>query len=207
MQAQHFHSPSPLLNPNTWLRGLGQMLWRERYSADGYVPPLAQPQIAQPKRVMPYVSYRLRRRSLPNFYTLNDWERTLDYWGYACAVCERQRGLWHTISQDHWIPLTNPACPGTVVTNMLPLCYGADGCNNSKGKKDPALWLTEKLGKRKAKKKLAQIERYFGWVSQFEPLLEEIVPCPDCDAPLCFGVESGLWHCDECGASWRERTD
>jgi hypothetical protein len=185
------------------------MFGRERFSVD--FSPVAIPQsvIAQPKRVLPYVTYRLRRRSLPNTFTLDDWERALDYWGYACAVCARPRGLWHTISQDHWVPLTSPDCPGTVPSNMLPLCYGADGCNNSKGKKDPALWLVEKLGKRKGKKKWAEIETYFGWVAQFqvEPEYDDSLGCPDCGASLFFGVDTGLWHCDGCGAAWRERQD
>jgi hypothetical protein len=38
-------------------------------------------------------------------------------------------------------------------------------CNNAKTNKPPVEWLIEKLGKRKAKLKLAEIEAYFEWVT------------------------------------------
>src|SRR5260221_119478 len=75
-------------------------------------------------------AYLLRKRELPNVFTSQDWRNALEYWGHRCAVCERPRGLWHTLSQDHWIPLSSPDCPGTDPTNILPLCCGTDGCNN-----------------------------------------------------------------------------
>src|SRR5260221_10168955 len=100
-------------------------------------------------------AYLTRKRELPNTFTNKDWQRALEYWDHRCAVCERPRGLWHTLAQDHWIPLTNKECPGTTPTNMLPLCHGTDGCNNSKGKRRPETWLYQKLGKRRAERKLA----------------------------------------------------
>ena len=66
------------------------------------------------------------------------------YWANACAICGMQADFWHLIAWDHWIPLTHPACPGTVPENMLPLCHGRKGagtlsgapsCNNSKFRK------------------------------------------------------------------------
>jgi hypothetical protein len=92
------------------------------------------------------------------------------YWGDSCAICGAQADFWHVIAWDHWIPLTHPACPGTVPENILPLCHGrkgaatlpgARGCNNSKFQKDPIVWLTQRLGVRKAQAKLRQIEAYF----------------------------------------------
>ena len=197
-------SGASILNPGTWLRGLSSMLWGDRFTIDA---PPAKPQ--KQLREMPYVRYRARRRSLPNTFTRLDWERAQEYWNYACAVCGRQRGLWHTISQDHWVPLTDPTCPGTVATNMLPLCCGENGCNNSKGKKNPELWLIEKLGKRKAKKKVAEINAYFGWVTDLKIQLEydSRVECPDCGYGLLFDEITHLWHCDCCHSDWRERRD
>jgi hypothetical protein len=188
-----------ILSPSTWLRGLGSMLWGERS------PILVPPAIAKPARELPYVRYRARRRSLPNSFTTTDWDRAVEYWALACAVCERPRGLWHTLSQDHWVPLTHPNCPGTIATNMLPLCYGADGCNNSKGKKDPNDWLIEKLGKRKGKKKLRQIQTYFDWIAELKAEVIEVVECPACSYTLLYDEITGLWHCDTCRSDWRER--
>lgn len=183
-----------LRSPFGWLRGIGRALWRERLVADAPIP--------KPRKELPYVRYRARRKALPNTYTADDWAQALDYWDNTCAVCGRPPGLWHTLSQDHWLPLSHPDCPGTVAMNMLPLCYGADGCNNSKGKKEPHKWLIERLGKRKAKKKLAEIEAYFAWVKdQIE------VTCPDCDGALMYVENWQVWRCQECGADWKEQED
>lgn len=107
---------------------------------------------------------RQRNRHLPNTLQPETWLEAIEYWHGCCAVCGRQLSdLFnsHKPAMDHWIPVASANCPGTVPYNILPLCHGAGGCNNSKGKKDPVIWLTEKLGKRAAKKKLAEIEAYF----------------------------------------------
>ncbi len=113
---------------------------------------------------------RARRAELPMIWSMDDLQRMMEYWHYSCAICGRPAGLWHTIAADHWIPLTSSDCPGTVPTNMLPLCHAKKGsggqgsCNVSKGNKDPVEWLISHLGKRKAKLKLAEIEAYFASV-------------------------------------------
>lgn len=108
---------------------------------------------------------RARKIGLPNNFTVNEWQDCLTYWHGCCAICDRPAGLWHTIAADHWIPLSSDQCPGTIASNMLPLCHslkdGEGGCNNSKFNRDPIEWLTQKLGPRKAKQKLAEIETYF----------------------------------------------
>lgn len=110
-------------------------------------------------------TYKQTRRSrslgLPDNFSHNDWEYALKYFNGCCAVCGRPQGLWHTLAQDHWIPLSSPDCPGTVATNIVPLCHGVDGCNNSKGNKSPEQWLVEKFGKRKAARILKRIQIYF----------------------------------------------
>lgn len=111
--------------------------------------------------------YRARKKGLPNNYTSTDWQRALDYFAYHCAVCGNPlNGLFHTAAADHWIPLSDarPDNPGTVPWNIIPLCHGDRGCNNSKGSGDPLDWLTRTFGKRRAKKILARIEIYFKWV-------------------------------------------
>lgn len=107
---------------------------------------------------------RARLLNLDDTFTLQDWHAALDYFDDCCAACGRPIGFWHTLAKDHWIPLTSPDCPGTIPTNIIPLCHGIDGCNNSKGNKAPKQWLIERFGKRKAAKILARVRAYFEWV-------------------------------------------
>ncbi len=105
------------------------------------------------------------KRALPAAFSAADWQLALNYWHGCCAICERPAGLWHTLAADHWIPLADiKHCPGTVPTNIVPLCHGIDGCNNSKADCDPVEWLKRRIGKRAATKKLAEIEAYFKFV-------------------------------------------
>lgn len=105
-----------------------------------------------------------RVRSLPNTFTSNDWVRALEYWNNRCAVCERPQGLWHVLAADHWIPISLPTCPGTVPNNIVPLCHGEGGCNNSKHNKMPTEWLVMKFGDKQAKAIAAKIQKYFDWL-------------------------------------------
>jgi hypothetical protein len=110
---------------------------------------------------------RARQRNLPAARVSE--KRARKYFNDCCAVCGRQRGLWHTIAMDHWIAIGDPRPdnPGHVPTNVVPLCHskkGANGqgsCNNSKGNKDPIAWLIEQFGKRKAKEIAKRIQSYF----------------------------------------------
>lgn len=113
-----------------------------------------------------YHRYQTRKRQLPAIFTVKDWRRCADYFKGYCAVCGRPAGLWHTLAMDHWIPLSSPECPGTISTNIVPLCHGQDGCNNSKSSKGAVVWLTERYGPRKAKQILARVEAYFAWVRE-----------------------------------------
>lgn len=113
--------------------------------------------------------HRAIKRGLPNIFTAADWQRALDYFNGCCAVCGRQlRDLFgtHTAAADHWIPLTDTHSnnPGTVPTNIIPLCHGVGGCNNRKFNRDPLEFLETEFGKRRAKQILARIEAYFEWV-------------------------------------------
>lgn len=107
---------------------------------------------------------RARLLNLPCEFTGDDWLRALSYFKNRCAVCNRPQGLWHTLAQDHWIPIIDPNCPGTVPTNIVPLCHGIDGCNNSKSSSDARQWLITRYGKRKANHILRKIEEFFRWV-------------------------------------------
>ena len=112
---------------------------------------------------------RAKLATLPVHWTAATEAFALQYWHYTCAVCGRERELTLDIALDHWIPVASPACPGTIVGNMIPLCHGTKGssvllpiaCNQHKGKKDPRIWLVERLGKVKARAKLKAIEAFF----------------------------------------------
>lgn len=107
---------------------------------------------------------RARQRSLPDTLTVDQWQAALEYFNGCCAVCGRPLydlfGTHHA-AQDHWIPISNPDCPGTVATNIVPLCHGQEGCNNSKSDSVASEWLEWKFGKKKAKEILARIGAYF----------------------------------------------
>jgi hypothetical protein len=111
-----------------------------------------------------YHRYIARKFGLPDNFNSQDWQHVVDYFHGCCAVCGRQANdLFgtHTLAADHWIPLTSPDCPGTVPWNIVPLCHGLGGCNNQKHNADPVVWLTQKLGKPRAAKKLAEIAAFF----------------------------------------------
>lgn len=102
-----------------------------------------------------------RIAALPNDFTESDWRHCLDYFGHRCAVCGRPQGLWHSIAKAHWIPLMRDDCPGTIPENIIPLCNGRDGCNNSQWGNHPIEWLELHLGKRKANEVIRRVEDYF----------------------------------------------
>jgi hypothetical protein len=110
--------------------------------------------------------WNARKLSRPNDFTSEDWKFALDQFNHQCAICGRPTGLLHRIALDHWIPLASKDCPGHIPTNVVPLCHGVGGCNNSKINKDPEEWLIKKFGKRKAKAILARIHEFFSKVRQ-----------------------------------------
>jgi hypothetical protein len=101
-----------------------------------------------------------QKRGLPHTFMPTDRLFMLQYWHYACALCGNQEGFTWTLALDHFIPLSSPRCPGTVATNIIPLCHGEGGCNNMKGSKEPQAWLRERYGARKAARILTAIQTY-----------------------------------------------
>lgn len=100
-----------------------------------------------------------RIAALPNDFTEADWQRCLNYFGNRCAVCGRGAGLFNSIAKGHWIPV---AKGGSFTTdNIIPLCNGQDGCNNSQYSNLPNEWLVQTLGKRKATILIKRVETYF----------------------------------------------
>jgi 5-methylcytosine-specific restriction endonuclease McrA len=95
---------------------------------------------------------------LPNTFTKQDWQRCLEWWNYSCAFCGKQRDFWNTIEVEHFIAISSPECPGTVVGNMLPACKS---CNSSKSDRDAEIWLIGKFGKKRATEIVRRINEYF----------------------------------------------
>jgi hypothetical protein len=108
--------------------------------------------------------YTMRKLGLPHVFSPEEESFCRAYFQYACAICGKEEGFQWRIVMDHWIPLTAEDCPGTIATNMIPLCHGNEGCNNSKRNKDPEIWLIARFGPRKARQILARIRAYFAVV-------------------------------------------
>lgn len=109
---------------------------------------------------------RARNKLLPNTFTDFQWQNALNYFNGCCAVCERQLNDMFgafAVSADHWIPLSYEGedNPGSVADNIVPLCHGVDGCNNSKKDIMPTIWLEQEFSKRKAKRIAARVQQYF----------------------------------------------
>ena len=91
---------------------------------------------------------RARKLNLPDNWTVDDWLHALDYFDHRCAVCGKAASGSRFLAADHWIPLASDdeKNPGTVPWNMVPLCHGNRGCNNSKGATHPHEWLKKSQG-------------------------------------------------------------
>lgn len=110
---------------------------------------------------------RARQHLLPETFTYAERTFMLQYWGFACAVCGNEQGLFdHMLHDDHWIPLCSPLCPGTIAENIIPLCGGVLGCNNNKSGKDPHTWLCSRYGRRKGLRIEKAIMTYFAVIRQ-----------------------------------------
>lgn len=109
---------------------------------------------------------RARELDLPNQFAIADWDRAIGYFNHRCAVCGRSPDEQTTLAADHWIPLASPECPGTLPTNIVPLCHGVGGCNNSKHDQPPKAWLERRYGSAMAQEIIERVEAYFAWVKE-----------------------------------------
>lgn len=105
---------------------------------------------------------RLRKQNLRQVtidFTSKDWDYALNYFENRCAACGRPQGLWHTIAADHWIPLSRGG--QSIRANIVPLCHGLDGCNNSKRNRDAFEWAADKFGERRAIEIVEMVDLFF----------------------------------------------
>lgn len=99
-----------------------------------------------------------RSKSLPHKYTFDDWQRCKNYFIECCSVCSNQVEL----HKDHWIAISNPDCPGTITTNIVPLCKS---CNSSKNNIKAETWLQRNYPET-YQEILDKIYKYFGTLTK-----------------------------------------
>lgn len=111
---------------------------------------------------------RARKFNLPSDFTKTDHQRMMEYWDSRCVACGRKTEDGITIVPDHWIAISDNRLdnPGTVPWNMVPLCQGINGCNNSKHKKDAWEWLLRRFGQETAEIIRTRVETYFELVKR-----------------------------------------
>lgn len=113
-----------------------------------------QSRAAQQKRLS-------RDLSVLSYFPEEHWEFCLDYWNGCCAYCGNPPGLWNRITRDHFIPVSHPDYPGTVIVNILPACRD---CNTNKNNSDASEWLVRRFGYKRGNVILASILEYFSIV-------------------------------------------
>ncbi len=125
------------------------------------------------KRFVINARYRANKRGLPKGFTIEQWQYAINYFSGCCAMCGRQlNDLFgtHKAAMDHWIPIAYEGNdnPGTVAANIVPLCHGAGGCNNSKNATMPDVWLRQHYTEKQARQIEKRIEEYFEHVKELE---------------------------------------
>lgn len=106
-----------------------------------------------------YHRRKARKQSLPDTFTVEEWEKARDYWHNCCAYCGSRSPV---LTIDHFIPLNSDRCIGTVPTNIVPACKP---CNSSKGDRDAFAWLISQFGAERGKEIQARILTYFSLIS------------------------------------------
>lgn len=95
-----------------------------------------------------------KHRNLPRTLTVKEWDDCKSFFNNKCAYCGKEEKL----TVDHYIPLANEKCLGTVIENVVPACIS---CNSSKHKKDAVEWINEKNDLHTAQHILSRINSYF----------------------------------------------
>ncbi len=119
----------------------------------------ARKQKPNPVSVIVRAERRLaRKRALPDTLTKEQWLYCLEYFNHQCIVCGRLFDKHHKANMDHWIPLKNPKCLGTVANNIVCLC---GKCNTSKASRDAELWLMDFYPLEKVSQIMERVGTYF----------------------------------------------
>lgn len=86
---------------------------------------------------------RSKKASMATNWTCMHQRAALLIWDSKCVACRRELPSISDVTWDHWIPVSAPHCPGTVPSNMVPMCLS---CNSSKGARDAHAWLLSRFG-------------------------------------------------------------
>jgi hypothetical protein len=112
--------------------------------------------IENPEKALLLKQRRLaRKRGLPDTLTIEQWTEAVKHWNGCCAYCSKKPDK---LTLDHYIPLANTDCPGTVAENCIPACLL---CNSSKNDTEAVYWMTWRFGKEYASVVDDTIQRYF----------------------------------------------
>lgn len=101
---------------------------------------------------------RAIKKSLPDSFTADDWQRCLDHWNGRCCYCGDRPAVGEVLEADHYIPLNSKKCPGTITTNMVPACKQ---CNCSKNARMPEQWIRKYLKPDNPDEVIQNIKDYF----------------------------------------------
>lgn len=99
--------------------------------------------------------YSARKRGLPDTLTKDQCKRAVEYFENKCVYCGKELSV---VTLDHYIPVSDPDCPGTIASNMLPACFT---CNASKQDTDVRIWLLRSYDKEMTDSIIRRIEAYF----------------------------------------------
>jgi hypothetical protein len=107
-----------------------------------------------------------RKRQLPDTFTKEQWILCLSYFHNQCVICGRMFDDKCKPYMDHWIPLKNLECPGTVAWNIVCMCGGKGGCNESKHSHDAKKWLLDFYPPEQAQEIFGRVEEYLRGVKE-----------------------------------------
>jgi 5-methylcytosine-specific restriction endonuclease McrA len=124
--------------------------WHPNYATGGYLV------------LTPAERYEAQRKALPYNPAWEEeaWLEALDFWDYRCAVCRTHEDAIPLV-RDHLIPVSHAVCPGTIPSNLLPLCIE---CNREKSNKDLAEWAM--TGRHDT---LALVRKIWRWQTEIVP--------------------------------------
>ena len=103
------------------------------------------------------INRRARIRGFKSSWRKSDMQMAIEYFNNNCCICDVPLGLLVKTHFDHWIPLSDSTCPGTVRKNMVPMC---EKCNISKNNRNAFEWLNNKYGTERAIEIRDKVEAY-----------------------------------------------
>lgn len=98
-----------------------------------------RPEVIEKHRAIARINVQKRnalKKQLPNSFTDQDWQKTLEYFNHKCVYC----GSSERLEQDHFIPITKNG--GYTPNNIVPACKT---CNLRKYNYSPEQWCSPEI--------------------------------------------------------------